>query len=210
MKTAQPISLKSHWERVYQSGRPDELSWHVPHLEHSLVLITKTAPKKTASIIDVGGGESTLVDDLLILGYSALTVLDISNACLALARKRLGVLAARVMWRAADITTATLPAANYDLWHDRAVFHFLTEAADRAAYVSQIKSSLKSGGHVVIATFGLSGPLTCSHLDVIRYDQKSLHRELGPEFTLLAYEEIAHVTPSNAVQKFIYCTFQFR
>lgn len=202
--------MKSHWENVYQSHRPDELSWHVAHLDHSLVLITQAAPEKTAAIIDVGGGESTLVDDLLTLGYRALTVLDISDACMARARKRLDVLAAKVIWQAADITDATLPAAQYDLWHDRAVFHFLTEAADRVAYVAQIRNSLKPGGHLVMATFAMDGPRTCSNLDVVRYDQKSLHEALGAEFTLLAHEEIDHVTPSHAVQRFSYCTFRFR
>lgn len=210
MNEKQPTTSKSHWENVYQSRQPNELSWHAAHLEHSLVLITKAAPEKTAVIIDVGGGESTLVDDLLTRGYRALTVLDISDSCLALARQRLGASAAKVIWRTADITSATLPAATYDLWHDRAVFHFLTEAADRAAYVVQIRNSLKPGGHLIIATFGQNGPLTCSDLGVVRYDQKSLHAELGAEFKLLAYEEIDHLTPAHAVQRFIYCTFRFR
>ena len=209
MKSREPTSLKSHWENVYLSRRPDELSWHVPHLEYSLTLITKIATEKSASIIDVGGGESTLVDDLLTLGYDALTVLDISDAGLALSQKRLGALAGLVRWQAADITTARLPVAIYDLWHDRAVFHFLTKEADRAAYLAQVKSSLKPGGHVVLATFSLDGPLTCSNLDVVRYDPKSLHSELGPEFTLVASDEIDHVTPSHTVQKFIDCTFRF-
>ena len=187
------MALKSHWDMVYQMNPADGLSWFCPHLNHSLALVTRAAPGKGDSTIDVGGG-STLVDDLLALGYGALTVLDISDASLALTRQRLGNLEARVTWQVADITTAMLPEAHYEIWHDRAVFHFLTLAGDRAAYVARVKKSLKPGGHLIIATFGPNGPLMCSDLDVVRYDHEALQQEFGSDFTLLAHEEIDHVS----------------
>ncbi|MDB5854771.1 MAG: Methyltransferase type 12, partial [Herminiimonas sp.] len=158
-----------HWNRIYETKRPDQLSWYAPHLYRSLSLVEQAAPPKNASIIDVGGGESTLVDDLLDHGYSDVSVLDISEAALCVARSRLGARSAAVKWIAGDITSIPLPANGFGVWHDRAVFHFLTDPEQRAAYVRQVKSAVRPGGHVIVATFGLDGPLQCSGLDVVRY-----------------------------------------
>ena len=196
---------KAHWEAVYGSKAPDAVSWYRAHLERSLQLISQSCPDKSASIIDVGGGESTLVDDLLEQGYRHLTVLDISEKALEVARQRVGARANLVSWIAADVTTATLPAQAYDLWHDRAVFHFLTEPEDRAAYVRQVATSVKIGGYVIVATFGPEGPVKCSGLDVVRYDADSLHRQFGAAFKLEDSATEIHHTPFGTTQQFLYC-----
>lgn len=199
------MSGKTHWDAVYRSRAPDAVSWYSPHLERSLALIERSCPDKSASIIDVGGGESTLVDDLLERGYRHITVLDISEKALDVARQRLGSRAGDVEWLAADITKAVLPAQTYDLWHDRAVFHFLTSAADREAYVRAVAASVKLGGHVIVATFGPEGPAKCSGLDVVRYDAERLHSEFGVKFELEESATEIHHTPSGATQQFLYC-----
>ena len=198
-------SSKAHWEAVYGSKAADAVSWYRAHLERSLELIEKSCPDRSAPIIDVGGGESTLVDDLLERGYCNVTVLDISEKALDVARRRLGPRARHVTWVAADVRTAKLPPQGYELWHDRAVFHFLTDAADRRAYVRQIAQSMKSGGHVLLATFGPQGPAQCSGLDVVRYDAASLHSEFGAKFALENSIIENHHTPSGTVQQFLYC-----
>jgi 2-polyprenyl-3-methyl-5-hydroxy-6-metoxy-1,4-benzoquinol methylase len=199
------MTNKVHWEVLYGTKAPDAVSWYRPHLERSLELIEKSCPDKTASIIDVGGGESTLVDDLLDRGYRHITVLDISEKALEVARARLGHRANDVKWLAADITRTVLPGQAYDLWHDRAVFHFLTSAKDRAAYVRQVISSVKLGGHVIVATFGPEGPTQCSGLDVVRYDDQELHSEFGAKFQLEHSAIEVHQTPSGTKQQFLYC-----
>lgn len=199
-----PSSKREHWEKVWGTHPPDGVSWYAPHLAESLRLIREVAPPD-ASIIDVGGGASTLVDDLLDAGFKEITVLDISEAALDVARARLGVRARKVTWLPADITVAALPAAAYDIWHDRAVFHFLTEQADRDAYVAALKRSLKPGGSAVIGTFALHGPPRCSGLDVVRYDASGIQRALGLEFALTASAEQTHVTPSGKPQEFVIC-----
>ena len=196
---------KSHWESVYGSKAPDAVSWYRAHLERSLHLIEQSCADKSAAIIDVGGGESTLVDDLLERGYQDLTVLDISEKALEVARQRLGPRATGVSWIAADITTAKLPAQKFDVWHDRAVFHFLTLPADRVAYVRQVASSVRIGGHVIVATFGPEGPKQCSGLDVVRYDAASLHGEFGAAFKLEESSTETHHTPCGTTQQFLYC-----
>ena len=196
---------KAHWESVYGSKAPDAVSWYRAHLERSLQLIGKSCSDRSASIIDVGGGESTLVDDLLAKGYRNVTVLDISEKALDVSRARLGPRAVGATWIAADITKATLPAEAYDLWHDRAVFHFLTAAADRAAYVRQVAASVKTGGYVIVATFGPEGPEKCSGLDVVRYDAGSLHEQFGAGFRLLDSATEMHQTPLGTTQQFLYC-----
>ncbi len=160
---------------------------------------------RDAGIIDVGGGASTLVDDLVANGYTDLTVLDLSAAALNAARKRLGAQESKVRWIEADITRVELPANRYDIWHDRAVFHFLTDAADRAAYVQTVLRSVKPGGHVIVATFGEDGPLQCSGLPVMRYSADELHDQFGAAFQLLDHRREEHHTPSGAVQQFVYC-----
>jgi ubiquinone/menaquinone biosynthesis C-methylase UbiE len=199
------MDLKSHWERVYRTKQPEQVSWYRPHLEKSLELIEAAAPDRDARIIDVGGGESTLVDDLLARGYRQLTVLDVSSTALAVARKRLGANASKVNWLRGDVTTVVLARQPYDVWHDRAVFHFLTSAADRAAYVRQVARAVKPGGHVIVATFGPEGPTTCSGLDVVRYDPGALHDEFGPSFQLVKHLTELHHTPTGSIQQFVYC-----
>jgi SAM-dependent methyltransferase len=195
----------SHWDTVYRTKQFDKVSWYAPHLAESLRLITELTPNKDAAIIDIGGGESTLVDDLLDRGYRDLSVLDISATAIDFTKKRLGQRADTVRWYVSDITRANFGQRRFDLWHDRAVFHFLTDAASRAAYVERVKTSVKPGGFVVMATFGLEGPLKCSGLDVVRYDATALHSEFGDNFRLLGSETALHATPFGTNQQFLYC-----
>lgn len=199
------MTTRAHWEHVYQTKAVDDVSWYRPHLEVSLRLIADAAPDAGSAIIDVGGGEATLVDDLVGRSYSDVTVLDISPAAIDVAKARLGPSAAAVHWITGDITTVELEAARYDVWHDRAVFHFLTSADDRAAYVRQVARAVRPGGHVIVATFGPEGPETCSGLDVVRYDAEHLHGEFGPKFRLLDSVTELHETPWGASQQFMYC-----
>ncbi|MBI5939521.1 MAG: class I SAM-dependent methyltransferase [Caulobacterales bacterium] len=199
------MTNRAHWENVYQTKAVDEVSWYRPHLDVSLELIGHATPDRGSAVIDVGGGEATLVDDLVARGYNDVTVLDISQAAIGVAQGRLGDSAASVRWIAGDITTVELEAARYDVWHDRAVFHFLTRAGDRAAYVRQVARAVKLGGHVIVATFGPDGPEKCSGLDVVRYDAENLHGEFGPRFRLLDSVTELHETPWGAPQQFMYC-----
>ncbi len=201
----QVMVSQAHWESVYGAKQPTEVSWYRPHLDLSLRLIEEAAPRRDAAIIDVGGGESTLVDDVLDRGYTDVTVLDIAAAALDVARKRLRDRQRCVEWLCGDITAVALAARRYDVWHDRAVFHFLTQAADRAAYVRQVARALKPGGHVLVATFGPEGPVQCSGLDVVRYDAGALHREFGAAFRLVKHWTEQHRTPAGALQQFTYC-----
>ncbi len=196
---------KAHWERLYGTRAADSVSWYQPHADRSLRLIEQAGIGPDAALIDVGGGASTLVDDLLARGFRDLTVLDLSEAALQAARERLGARADAVQWRVADITTAALPAHGVDLWHDRAVFHFLTAPADRQAYVRQVLRSVRPGGHVIVATFAEDGPLQCSGLPVMRYDAGGLHAEFGAAFALVGHEREAHHTPLGTTQQFTYC-----
>ncbi len=196
---------KEHWEQVYTTKPADSVSWFQTHAERSLELIHDTGLGKDASIIDVGGGASVLVDDLLNEGYRDLSVLDLSGAALKAARKRLGDKAGQVRWIEADITEVELPKARYDIWHDRAVFHFLTTQKQRDAYVRQVFFAVKPGGHVIISTFAEDGPEQCSGLPVIRYRPEELHDEFGEAFKLLKHSKEAHHTPTGKVQQFVYC-----
>jgi 2-polyprenyl-3-methyl-5-hydroxy-6-metoxy-1,4-benzoquinol methylase len=164
------MDVQTHWEKIYAEKAPNAVSWYRPHLETSLALIEQTASGRSASVIDIGGGESTLVDDLLARGYENITVLDISQSAIDATRKRLWKAVERVHWLVADITQVELESSAYDVWHDRAVFHFLTAAADCIAYVRQVAHAVKRGGHVIVSTFGPEGPARCSGLDVVRYD----------------------------------------
>jgi len=196
---------KNHWEQVYSTKAADHVSWYQEHAEQSLRLIRATGVPKYASIIDVGGGASTLVDDLIKGGYHALTVLDLSGAALSAAKKRLGSYADKVRWLEADIRNVELPPHAYDVWHDRAVFHFLTSPEDRHAYVATVLRAVKPGGHVIVATFAEDGPTQCSGLPVMRYSASELHAEFGAPFTLIRHEKEEHQTPSGTVQRFVYC-----
>jgi SAM-dependent methyltransferase len=199
------MDTQTHWEKIYTEKAPDAVSWYRPHLETSLALIEQAAASCSASIIDVGGGESTLVDDLLARGYDSITVLDISQTALDTNRKRLGKTSDRVHWVVADITKIELELGVYDVWHDRAVFHFLTSPRDRLAYVRQVTRAVRPGGNVIISTFGPEGPTKCSGLEVVRYDAESLHQEFGVHFRLLDSPKEMHRTPFGTVQQFLYC-----
>ena len=199
------MTAKNHWEEVYGQKDATSVSWYAPHLEQSLHYVRQAAPDKAAAIIDVGGGESTLVDDLLADGYANLTVLDISAAALDATRRRLGENGQRVTWQAADILDAELPAAAYDVWHDRAVFHFLVGEAQRRRYVTQALRALKPGGFAIVGTFGPLGPDKCSGLPVSRYSADELHGAFGDPFELLDSSVELHTTPWGSTQQFVYC-----
>lgn len=202
------MPTKTHWEQVYSTKLVTEVSWFQEHSEVSLDLIDRSGVGTGGAIIDVGGGASRLVDDLLAKGYQDLTVLDVSAAALSIAKQRLGTHAEAVNWLEADITSVVLPRRRFDLWHDRAVFHFLTEGADRARYVQAVRDSVRPGGHVIVAAFGPDGPTKCSGLPVVRYDPERLHDELGPGFERIEHATEDHRTPSGAVQRFVYCHFR--
>ncbi|SOF01857.1 Methyltransferase domain-containing protein [Burkholderia sp. OK233] len=202
------MDSKEHWEGIYRFKASDAVSWYRPHLETSLQLICEVAPDQSAAIIDVGGGESTLADDVLARGYRNLTVLDMSAVALDATKRRLGTLADQITWVESDIAVVDLPEHRYDLWHDRAVFHFLTESSKRDAYVRLLKKTLKPGGHIVIGTFGPTGPSKCSGLEVRRYDVQRLSDEIGAGFELLTSKLEDHRTPAGSNQQFLYCCFR--
>lgn len=204
-KELEMMDAQAHWDRIYSEKAPNQVSWYRPHLEASLTLIEQTSAGSAASIIDVGAGESTLVDDLLVRGYSRLTVLDISKAAIAASKKRLGGAAERVRWLVADIMQAELEPSSFDVWHDRAVFHFLTTEDERRAYILQVVRSVRHGGHVIVSAFGPEGPTRCSGLEVVRYDAESLHAEFGANFRLISSSRHLHETPFGTSQQFLYC-----
>jgi SAM-dependent methyltransferase len=204
------MGTKAHWENIYRTKAPNQVSWYQEHALFSLRLIANTGIDKTGQIIDVGGGASTLVDDLLAGGYLHITVLDISASALRIAQQRLGARAAAVTWIEADITQAELPTEFYDLWHDRAVFHFLTRPDDRRRYVQAVRDAIRPGGHVIVATFAPDGPAQCSGLDVQRYSLESLSEEFGGDFQPLSSAGAAHITPFATEQQFIYCYLRKR
>lgn len=202
------MSTKNHWDAVYRHTAPDAVSWYRPHLEISFDLIKRAASDLSSAILDVGGGESTLVDDLIACGYQNVAVLDISPTALDVTKQRLGAAAERVCWIAGDVTAMSLPQHPIDVWHDRAVFHFLTEAEERAAYIRNLLHSVRPGGHVIIGGFGPKGPPRCSGLPVVGYDSRSLHHELGSSLLLVETREEMHLTPWNTTQPFVYCHFR--
>jgi SAM-dependent methyltransferase len=202
------MDAHSHWESVYATKRPDMLSWYCPQLTISLSLIKRLASSLSAPIIDVGGGGSTLVDDLLLLGYENVTVLDISETALKIARQRLDMKAGCVHWVVADILDAKLEPSAYEIWHDRAAFHFLTQPEERTTYVRQAVHAIKPGGHLIVGTYGPAGPPTCSGLDVKRYDEKTLQDEFGKQFELIEGFRQLHHSPETVTQEFLYCCFR--
>jgi len=199
------MNTKTHWEHIYESKAPTQVSWYQEHAQFSLQYIQNTGIRKTGHIIDVGGGTSTLVDDLIGDGFQHISVLDVSGAALRLTQQRLGAQANHVKWIEADITQADLPHQAYDLWHDRAVFHFLTQAEDRQRYVEVVRHAVRKGGHVIVATFAPDGPERCSGLEVVRYSPGSLHSEFGDGFDVVDSTRETHQTPFGTEQKFIYC-----
>lgn len=203
------LGRKDHWEHLYGAKKEDEVSWFQEDPGVSLALINQATVPRTASIIDVGGGASRLVDHLLAAGHTNVTVLDIAEAALAQTRQRLGPRGSLVNWVVADITRWK-PVATYDVWHDRAVFHFLTEPEDRAAYRKALRSALAPGGTIIIGTFAPEGPERCSGLPVVRYAPPDLAAELGEGFQLLDTVEDGHRTPAGAIQRFQFCRFKVK
>ncbi len=201
------IERHAHWENVYQTKGEREVSWFQESPAISLDLIQATGIKPDASVIDIGGGTSRLVDELLDAGFGNVTVLDLSEKALATSKTRLGARSAKVTWIAGDVT-AWEPAQAYDVWHDRAAFHFLTDPRDRAAYAERVLRAVRPGGHVIIGTFALNGPERCSGLPVARHDAASLGKTLGPSFELIESRKHAHQTPMEAIQRFQFSRFR--
>ena len=204
META---SRQAHWENVYTTKGENEVSWFQENPAPSLELIAQTGATPASVIIDIGGGASRLVDHLIEQGFEDVTVLDLSGAALEAAKGRLGARAGGVHWVAADATIWE-PVKAYDIWHDRAAFHFLIDEHDRAAYVARLTRGVKAGGHAIIATFALDGPEKCSGLPVARYDSASLGRTLGPIFQLIHTMRDEHATPWGSRQVFQFSVFR--
>lgn len=203
------LDLRSHWDTVYRTNQPQGVSWFQAEARLSLELIRRVAPAANSQILDVGGGASTLVDGLLAAGYTRVTVLDVSTAGLEHARARLGESAKRVQWIEGNILAVDLRAESVDVWHDRAVFHFLTDPRDRQLYVDRVRHAVRPRGHVLVATFAEDGPVRCSGLEVTRYAPDALHREFGADFTLMESAREVHVTPRGVPQAFNYCLCRY-
>jgi SAM-dependent methyltransferase len=203
----QSESRQAHWQNVYTKKGENEVSWFQENPAPSLELIAQVGATPASAILDVGGGASRLVDHLIDRGFQDVTVLDLSEAALESAKARLGTLAARVHWIVADATVWE-PENAYDIWHDRAAFHFLTEDRDRAAYVARLERALRIGGYAIIATFALDGPERCSGLPVVRYDPASLGQILGPAFLFVHTRRHAHATPWGSDQSFQFSLFR--
>jgi SAM-dependent methyltransferase len=199
------METKSHWETVYNTKAPDAVSWYAPHLHTSLSYIQRTAFPTSAAVVDIGGGEATLVDDLLNAGYQDVSVFDISAKALEVAQLRLAERAAKVKWVVGDVLTHPFAEQSVDIWHDRAVFHFLNEDAERRAYVAQVLNALRPGGFAIVGTFGPQGPLQCSGLPVSRYAPDELHGKFGDRFKLVESKFDQHITPWGSEQQFVYC-----
>lgn len=202
------MQAKDHWENVYATKATTDVSWFQPHAEMSLKLICEVDLARDAAIIDIGGGASTLVDDLLKQGFTNISVLDISGAALAAASARLGENAIKVQWIESNLLEARCEPLSIDLWHDRAVFHFLTSPEDRNSYMHQLTLALKPGGLLLVATFADDGPTRCSGLPVARYSPAELQAEFSPGFEPIRTKRESHRTPSGAEQKFVYCLFR--
>jgi SAM-dependent methyltransferase len=199
------MSTDEHWNAIHRQKGPEGVSWYRPHLDRSLKFIDGAGLSPLAAILDVGGGASTLVDDLLGRGYQNVTVLDLSESAIEQAKARLGARARAVTWLVGDVTRIELLERHYDFWHDRAVFHFLTEDAARRRYVEAVRHALKSNGHIVVATFGPAGPEHCSGLPVARYSADGIHAQFGREFEKAGSDKESHHTPWGSEQEFVYC-----
>ena len=197
---------KTYWEKIYREKSSSDVSWYQESPDLSLELIRRSGVRNDEAIVDVGGGASVLVDVLCEEGFRNLSVLDISGIALAGAQQRLGGLAETIEWFEADITEFDPPHA-FTLWHDRAVFHFLTDESDRRKYVNVLKRALRPGGHLIIAAFAIGGPEQCSGLQVVQYDSSRLKAELGEEFELVEERDEVHITPANKEQRFTYFRF---
>lgn len=198
------MSIREHWDEVYRTKSPDSVSWYRPRLEQSLAWIDGCGLEPGGHIVDVGGGASTLVDDLLARGFERVSVVDISAEALARSKARLGDAASSVRWVVGDATTTLFDDDSVDLWHDRAVFHFLTDADRREAYLAALRRSVRRGGYAIMATFGPNGPERCSGLPVVRYAPDDIAAALGPGFELVERASEEHRTPRGAAQAFAY------
>ncbi|MBD8872124.1 class I SAM-dependent methyltransferase [Rhodanobacter sp. DHB23] len=202
------VARSAHWDAVYREKTADQTSWFRPHLDESLRLIDALDMPRELPVLDVGGGRSTLADDLLARGYTDVGVLDISAVAVAESKQRLAAQAPSVHWVVGDVVDLDLPAARVALWHDRAVFHFLTDADERARYVATARHALRPGGHLVIGTFAADGPERCSGLAVTRYDAPALAAVFAPGFRLVSRSRDVHRTPSGNEQAFTYVVLQ--
>ncbi len=204
------MSKEDHWYKVYTSNPPEKQGWYEPHLQTSLTWIKGLSLAADAPIIDAGGGASTLVDDLLDAGYRAITVLDLSATALSAAKERLGRRAEMVTWLQGDVTSVNLPTGYYELWHDRAMFHFLTGIEQRQKYRDALLDALKPAGHLIIGTFAPEAPARCSGLPVQRYSPEELESTMGPEFELQRHHKELHRTPGGVEQMYLFAHFRRR
>jgi SAM-dependent methyltransferase len=204
------MNRREHWEKVYATRPRERLGWYTPHLHVSLAWIRELNLPPDAPIIDVGGGSSTLVDDLLEAGFRSITVVDLSAGALAQVQRRLGSRAHDVCWLEGDITTAPLPTGGFALWHDRAALHFLTAPVEQQRYRDQLLRALRPAGHVILGTFSVEAPPTCSGLPVQRYSETTLAETLGPELDLVESRKELHRTPGGVEQMYLYCRFRRR
>lgn len=202
--------LKTHWERIYEAQTEEQHSWFQPSLHSSLAFIEHCRLPKNARMIDIGGGDSHLVDALLLSGYTDITVLDISATAIERAQKRLGERASQVRWIVGDITEFEPETGQFDLWHDRATFHFLTADAPVARYVDIARRAIRPGGYLVLGTFSTKGPKKCSGLDIRQYDRAGMNAVFAPFFRRISCRDDVHLTPSNVAQRFLFCTFRRR
>ena len=202
------LDSKAHWDQVYSTRQPEKLGWYKPALGTSLAWIEALDLDRRDAIIDIGGGASTLVDDLVDAGFESIAVLDISEHALDASKRRLGKQSELVMWLCGDITTYRLPANRFRLWHDRALLHFLLDPADREDYRNNLLSALQPGGHVIIGVFAPDAPSKCSGLPVQRYDADQLSAFLGDPFELVEHKRELHVTPGGVEQMYCYCRFR--
>jgi SAM-dependent methyltransferase len=203
------VTARSHWDSIYSSKAVTEVSWFQEKPQVSLDLIKNSGARKEDSIIDIGGGASTLVDFLLADGFSKVTVLDISSVALEHTKTRFQEKASLVHWEVADVTLFNSHQNHFSLWHDRAVFHFLTKSEDQARYVEVLKKSLRTCGIVILGTFGIGGAKRCSNLDIVQYNAEKMGKVLGPHFELLREFEETHITPSNSKQFFWYGVYRY-
>jgi 2-polyprenyl-3-methyl-5-hydroxy-6-metoxy-1,4-benzoquinol methylase len=199
------MDMKAHWAQVYATKAATDVSWYQQRPDLSLEFIQGTCIDTNAAIIDVGAGTSTLVDHLMTSGYTDITLLDISEAALEVAKTRIGSPSTQLQWLVGDVTSFPFEQQRYDVWHDRAVFHFLTDPLQQQRYVKQVLHAVKPGGHVIIATFGLNGPDKCSGLPTARYDAATLQSVFGSHFELIRSTNETHHTPWKSEQLFVYC-----
>lgn len=202
------MNAREHWEKIYQTKNVCDVSWYSEHLELSNEIISGLELRQNASIIDIGGGSSTLADDLLKKGFDDITVIDISDSALKVSKERLGDKSESVKWIVADILSSDLNSRRYDLWHDRAVFHFLTGESEREIYRKKLDDHLNTGGYFILSTFADDGPLKCSGLNVRRNNEEDMRNFLGSHYRELKFYRTSHFTPAGSEQRFITGVFQ--